>query len=172
MSTRANIVVTVGQSRVFIYRHCDGYPAEMGADILAKLRATATNPGCYPSAQRAADEFLRALLTEYYDKQPYETKPKAVYELTSDLHGDIEHAYFVRFGEKGAVTVRHAARPARSQAEVDEWSGKGAKLSLDEFAQVVNQDRRECNARIRQLKVEQPAAYADCDEYAMVEVAS
>lgn len=39
MSTRANITIEYGESRVILYRHCDGYPSETGADILAAMEA-------------------------------------------------------------------------------------------------------------------------------------
>jgi hypothetical protein len=167
MSTRANIVVSMGDSRVFLYRHCDGYLAETGADLLAKLRAA-----------ESATDFLRAVCSEMYEKQSYERAARPVYEFTNMLHGDIEHVYYISFQavrSRGGPKVRHAARPSlRHSPDVPQivWTKYGEKVSLAEFAEAVNQDRSECNKRIKQLKAEQPAAYADCDEYEMVEVAS
>jgi hypothetical protein len=170
MSTRANIVLSAGQLRVYLYRHCDGYLAEAGADILAKLGAAVANGGAYPSPERAADAFLRAMFADMYEKQSYEKAARPVYELTSDLHGDIEHAYFIQFSgavhSHVGVTVRHAARVNYEQ-DLAKWTSTGKPVSLDEFAEAVNKDRRAANVRIRELKASSNA-YAECEEYEMV----
>lgn len=163
MSTRANIVVSQGDTRVYLYRHCDGYLAECGADLLAKLRAAEN-----------MSAFLLAMLSETYEKQSYEKQAKHVYEVTNMLHGDIEHAYYIRFesvSTRGGPKVRHAARPSlRHNPDVAQivWTKYGKPVCLDEFAHAVNADRAQCNARIRKLKEEQPQAYADCGEYEAV----
>lgn len=163
MSTRANIVVYLGDSRVYLYRHCDGYLAECGADLLTHLRLSDGDGA----------EFLRAVCSQMYEKQSYQPAAKPVFEFTNGLHGDIEHAYFIRFEARscGEPVIRHAARPSlRIAPDVPQsvWAKSGKEVSLTEFAEAINQDRRESNVRIKKLKAEQPQAYADCGEYEMV----
>lgn len=86
MSTRANILIQYGETSIYIYRHCDGYPAGLGVDLAEKVT----------KAKNAAD-LVRLLLAEKYAKQSYEKKARHVYELTTEFHGDIEWAYVVHY---------------------------------------------------------------------------
>lgn len=175
MSTRTNIVIKHGDSTIYIYRHHDGYLAETGADLLTKLAAVVGTPECHMSVEGMADKFVRSIFAEYYEQQSYETTPKAVYELTTELHGDIEHAYYIEFGEHfntGPVSIRHAARPDNwhsEDVEVEDWARIAKRYSVDSFRAAVNKDREACNARIRELKAKNPgSAYANCGEYEML----
>lgn len=162
MSTRCNILVSLGESRVFIYRHCDGYLAETGADILAKLMAAIGKPDARRSPSGAANLFLRSLLEERYEKASYESEPRAVYELTSDWHGDIECAYWVDFSEDG-VKINFASRP-RSYPDLDTWIAKPTAYSLDAFRFLINAERRDMNKRLAELRASSKA-YAECADY-------
>jgi|SRR5215472_5212864 len=161
MSTRTNIVVQYGTTNIFIYRHYDGYPGETGGDLVEKLRA-------HPKVE----DFVAALLTERYEKQYYETEPKRTYELTTDLHGDIEWLYVVRFFHAGgckvaAGLVKGEANEERVLQEVQE-----NLRTIADLAKLVNQERREMNARLLELKAKYPgSAYANCEPYPMLEVA-
>ena len=172
MSTRCNIIVKSGKSTVYLYRHSDGYPAETGADLLAKVQTAYGPPDAHRSIEGAADHFVRAIFAEHYEQQSYETSPKAVYELTTDLHGDIEHCYQVEFAEMfaaGPVSIRHAARPANwheSGHEVEDWA-RGRRYSLQQFAELVNAERRDMNARLAKLRTTSKH-YADATDYPMV----
>ncbi len=86
MSTRSNILVLNGSSRIFLYRHCDGYPAENGADLCEAI-----------AASKNAADLLVNLLSRRYEKASYETVARPVYEVTSDWHSDIEWAYVIEF---------------------------------------------------------------------------
>lgn len=173
MSTRTNLVITCGRSTIYIYRHCDGYPAETGADILAKLREAIGPADAHRSPNGAANYFTRAIFLEHYDQQSYEKVPRPMYELTTELHGDIEHAYFIEFRDRfntGPVSIRHAARPQnwhKEDAEVDDWTTAGRRYSFESFAELVNADRKASNARIRELKASS-RSYTDCEEYPLV----
>lgn len=180
MSTRTNIVVTIGESRVYLYRHHDGYLAETGADLVVKLQAAIGTADAHRSPEGAADAFLAAIFAEKYEQQSYEKAPRRVYELTSDLHGDIEHAYFIDFTPRfntGCVSIRHAARPkcwSEENLEVEDWTANAKRHSLDSFRVAVNKDREETNARIRKLKADNAGnkIYADMGEYPAIQAAA
>lgn len=175
MSTRTNIVIINGASRVYIYRHSDGYLGECGADLLLKLEAAWGTPEAHHSPEGTADRFLRALMAEYYEQQSYEKAPKSVYELTTELHGDIEHVYYVEFKDSfntGPFSIRHAARPrfwARDDLETEDWAAQhqAKRHSIESFRAAINKDRADMNARIATLRKES-SVYADCTDYAMV----
>lgn len=162
MSTRCNILVSLGESRVFIYRHCDGYLAETGADILEKLKAATGEPEARRSPSGAVNLFLRSLLEERYEKASYETEPRPVYELTSGWHGDIERAYWVDFAEDG-VKLNFASRP-RSYPNLETWIANAGPYSLDAFRFLINAERRDMNKRIAELRASSKA-YAECADY-------
>lgn len=173
MSTRTNIIILAGDSRIYLYRHCDGYLAETGADLYEKARDAAGTPERHPSPTGAADKFLRALLAERYEQQSYEKEPRTVYELTSGLHGDIEHCYTIDFQARfntGELSIRHATRPDDWHAigaESVDWASAGRRYSLEEFAQAVNADRRACNKRLAELRASSKF-YADSEDYPMI----
>ncbi len=169
MSTRTNIIITVGDTRVFLYRHCDGYPAETGADLYEKVSAAYGTAEKHYADAALADRLVRALLSEYYDPPTYAPEQhKPVYEITNGLHGDIEHVYTVSMAaayDGGRLaegpSIRHATRPDdwyENGLNVDGWAFGGRRYSLDAFRELVNIDRRECNVRLAKLKADQPGA--------------
>ena len=164
MSTRCNIVIKSGQSTVYMYRHCDGYLAETGADLLAKIEA----------ANGVADKFLRSLFSEYYEQQSYEKQPRRVYELTTELHGDIEHCYTIEFKDDfvtGKVSIRHAERPKSwgdDNLETGDWAWMGKRHTTDSLRDAVNTERKASNARLAKLAQENPH-YKQYEPYPMLE---
>tara|TARA_Y100000401_G_scaffold65333_1_gene52062 strand:+ start:832 stop:1371 length:540 start_codon:yes stop_codon:yes gene_type:complete len=74
MGTRCNIRIKAGDTKLWIYRHWDGYPAETGVDLARKLVNVKT-----------ADEFIAKLLKD------------DAYEVTTEQHGDIEYLYKINF---------------------------------------------------------------------------
>lgn len=174
MSTRCNIIIISGQSKVFMYRHSDGYLGETGADLVTKLEAAWGTEGAHYTPEGAADRFLRSLFAEYYEQQSYEKTPKRVYELTTETHGDIEHCYTIEFKDRfntGALSIRHAARPDRwhkDNLETDDWAWHGKRHTIDSLRDAVNQDRKEMNSRIAELR-KNNGAYKDCADYPMLQ---
>lgn len=143
MSTRANVVVLFDETKVYLYRHMDGYPASVGADLLEKLSAANDDPS----------RFVEALLASKDDGQHRD------YELTTDTHGDIEHLYVVRFDNSALIDLR-IGHAARGRWENPPPRLNGVKLgSKADFAEVVNVDIRATNARLAKLRKEQPAVY-------------
>lgn len=174
MSTRTNIVIINGQSRVYMYRHSDGYLGECGADLILKLEAAWGTPKAHHSPEGTADRFLRALFAEYYEQQSYEISPRKVYELTTEMHGDIEHVYYVEFKApqtddkaEPCFFIRHAKRPTDWSIEDWELQHQTKRYSVESFRAAVNKDRAEMNARIAELRKES-TVYANCTDYAMV----
>lgn len=70
MSTRANVIVKKADRELIFYRHCDGYPEELGRDL----------EGCIVPDQT----FTLFNIIEDCDL-----------ELTDSIHGDIEYLYTV-----------------------------------------------------------------------------
>ena len=70
MSTRANVILKKGNRKIYLYRHCDGYPSGLGKE-----------------------------LKECINKDPIETIfnifENTGVELTNGIHGDIEYLYTV-----------------------------------------------------------------------------
>lgn len=149
MSTRANVVVLLDETRVYLYRHMDGYPAGLGVDLLEKLSEAEHDPS----------RFVELLLAERYEQQSYEERAKRIYELTTDTHGDIEYLYVVRFDPvyDRDLQVGYAAR-GRFENPPPNLSRVMLGTKAD-FAEAVNRDIRATNARLAKLRKEQPAVY-------------
>ena len=100
MGTRSNILIEYGSTKIFLYRHWDGYPEVTGYD-LARILSRPNEPD---KKLGWAGTFLTRLL-EQDD-----------YELTTDLHGDIEYLYQFNFSTtKPACRIRVYDR--------GDWSG-------------------------------------------------
>jgi hypothetical protein len=84
MSTRANIKI-VGESyqTTILYRHCDGYPLGLGAE----LDDFVANHGYEP------------IYTDAYAKEIIKSLGEDI-EFTSSIHGDIEYLYVINLVEK------------------------------------------------------------------------
>ena len=174
MSTRTNIKITDGQQTLYLYRHCDGYPAEAGSDIYEVAKELDGTRGYNPDWIRAVNKFMTYLYdaTEYRPARP-------VYELTDSTHGDIEHFYHVAIRQhecphnnpycnecepKSYVKVYHA----KGYGPELEWECLQSCFTPDEFAEVVNADRRAINQRLKALREEQPEPYGNAEDYPMV----
>ena len=165
MSTRTNIRIKSNAASYWLYRHHDGYLGEAGADILkiagSLQKQIDENGGSHITASDLTSLFLEQTYdaTEYSDERP-------VYELTDNVHGDIEHLYTVELRGTGGrilqVTISHAARPANwfeqgpGFPDPLKW-GTSAGYDCEAFAQVVNADRESMNGNIRER-------YPDTDE--------
>ena len=136
MSTRSCVVIE-GRSagHLDLYRHFDGYPAEAGASLLVALKET------------DSPELVAArLLVEARDIDD----PRPQYEITdAEQHGDLEHVYVVRrINVPPAWSIEHYAR-GRGNWEQDDWrQWTKQTYTAEGFAELVNQERREANARI------------------------
>lgn len=98
MATRCNILLLFGDSKVWIYRHWDGYPAVTGLDLAQRLATHMIDNKVLAGDSRLylrPTDFLTGLLTAKRDGGD----PLPQYELTSCRHGDIEWQYTVRFSQ-------------------------------------------------------------------------
>ena len=97
MATRCNIRVTDGGRKLsWLYRHWDGYPACTGADLAQTLKRLLAK-----SAEELKPEtFVNELLGYRYADEPHR-QDAAIYEITDDLHGDIQWLYTVAFTPRG-----------------------------------------------------------------------
>lgn len=165
MSTRTNILLTFGKSRLWIYRHCDGYPAETGADLVNALNTAIYDP---TSAGRdVADRFLKVLMAQRYDDG------RQVFELTTGPHGDIEWLYSFIFNTAYSHVAKHlhdktpypdAVRVAVQKrawddsAKVPPAKEHGSVLAL---AGLVNRERAGTLRRMLQRRPDAPQGWRD-----------
>ncbi len=189
MSTRCNVSLQYREAdkptspdiEIMLYRHCDGYPETVGGDIVeclqaqqvahAGLMATDQWPG-----QMAVhfDDTVRYFLNESYDFELHSNK-RHPYEITTGVHGDIEHYYEIKVQAfVPHLTIEHAARaPWNSgpMVEVEDWiKDRRTRYSVGRFLVIVNKARQETNRRINQLQRDNPdnKHYQDADRYEML----
>lgn len=147
MGTRTNIIVEYGATKTFIYRHWDGYPAVTGFDLIKHYRET-----------NGAGEFVSALLGA---KRENEDLPQ--YEMTTEVHGDIEFLYVVKFNrENNQASFKVVERKAATEKDwpmITRDQIEDAKaLDLAEFAFLVNNDRAKINLETAKSNLERFAA--------------
>ena len=119
MSTRSNILITNNDTRIWLYRHYDGYLKEAGYNIASCLAQSSD-----------LHEFMAQLLSQKHEPSMYrEARP--IYEFTSGIHGDIEYLYTINFygtRSEGSVRFRVQERENFDDVELEtSW-----KLILDE----------------------------------------
>jgi len=143
MGTRTNIVIEYGSTKTFIYRHWDGYPAVTGFDLIKLYRET-----------NGAGEFVASLLTA---RRENEDLPQ--YELTTEVSGDIEFLYVVRFNrQNNNATFKVVERKAATENEWPEITetqiADTKSFDLAGFAFLVNRDRAKMNLQSAKSNVE------------------
>jgi hypothetical protein len=117
MSTRTNVIVSMGDTKTILYRHHDGYPISTGVDLVDKLR----------SASKRTEEFVIDLLTDKYESG------RRIYEITSGIHGDIEWAYFINVGECGETTIGASKIDIGADRERGVLRAKKAAAPISQF---------------------------------------
>lgn len=109
MSTRANIILKQGKNKLYFYRHSDGYP-EGVFDTLKKFINLVNDGKIRNNILQAAgwlvligaEEYgVSANIEENFVKEDvYGMSWKSSsYELTNNIHGDIEYLYVIDFDE-------------------------------------------------------------------------
>ena len=113
MSTRSMTLLESAHGvRIYLYRHCDGYPACAGDSILQAIERA----GGKVNAARVAAELLA-------DKE-------ASYELADwkpEDRGDLEHVYHVREGHELSAVVHFARKPCDDTPYTD-WPNKAYSI--------------------------------------------
>lgn len=181
MGTRCNIKVIFGSTKVMLYRHWDGYPAETGADLAKRLMAL-------PASLASPTIFLRELLDATYEKQSYESAARQMYEVTDEVHGDIDWAYVVKFSQTfaapsisvGVAEVRRGSGGLREPGDAQEAAMAEAvtaatvgrpSAQLAEFVKYVNREIADQNRRLAELGRKNPgSAYAKCEPSPLLEM--
>jgi hypothetical protein len=94
MSTRTNILIKSGDTKIWLYRHHDGYLSETGYNLVSNL-AHCTG----------FKSFLDSLLSQKYEATMHrEARP--IYEFTTEEHGDIEFLYSFEFDKEIPSNVK------------------------------------------------------------------
>lgn len=94
MSTRTNILIENNETKLWLYRHHDGYLSETGYDLMVKL-----------IHNKNVTSFVTSLLSQNYEACELHNE-KPLYEITSGQHGDIEFLYrFIFDNKKNKVKI-------------------------------------------------------------------
>lgn len=130
MSTHCNVIVKFGKTKVYLYRHHDGYLSSTGVDIAEKLLAVTSEQNFggargHLSVEGQANKFLHALLAEKYEATEYRPE-KPVYEFTDQVHGDIiTYLYKIVFDIKkrsdSKVQIGVLAGCGLEELRIDSW---------------------------------------------------
>ncbi len=144
MATRCNIFLRYGNSRIWLYRHWDGYPASVGPDIHAAVRA-ATKESFH--AGQDVLERLMALRDE---------DGRAQYRLTSGQHGDIDWLYGIDLNPHTmtpprllCAAVRHPVWPDGDEDPIGQADAGNGWVNLDAFVRRVNTEILALNNRVK-----------------------
>jgi hypothetical protein len=110
MSTRANIVIQDSRSKLYFYRHSDGYPEctmeslkEFVDMYKTQLRGNISQSAGWLILKGAVEYGFKGDLKDPSgDNNKYEwnTWKVGAYEPTTDIHGDIEYLYIINLEDK------------------------------------------------------------------------
>jgi hypothetical protein len=151
VSTRTKIIVKGGKFSLILYRHYDGYPAETGAHLLETPKACGmTGDLSRRHPDDCAASFVNRLLRTHCADSFGNGGVRFEYEVTTEIHGDIEHLYRVEFTNGGQVKVSHRPIDIGQADQGDSVLVSGlVSYSLTQFADMVNTERAGINARMR-----------------------
>ena len=90
MSTRATIKLSDGSETYYIYRHCDGYPECIMADI-KKVINISKDRWSYANFGQFISLFLGTFFNPKHSVQDY--------EITDCFHGDESHRYSITWND-------------------------------------------------------------------------
>ena len=94
MSTRSNIIIKSGNTKIWLYRHMDGYLSETGYNLASTLAHC-----------KGFKSFLDNLLNQKYEATMYR-QARPIYEFTTEEHGDIEYLYSFEFDRSMPKNVK------------------------------------------------------------------
>jgi hypothetical protein len=157
MATRSHLALYFGDTRVYLSREFDGYPAVTGADIVFALSATPLLP----------TDFLRGMLSIAYASD-LSSVGQSVYELAENLDQRTEWFYCVRFSSVQLPPVEIACvrrTPDKSAAEAFAAITAKHYETVHSLAKRVNADRRQINRHRLALKQQNPDLYSDLPLY-------
>lgn len=152
MATRCNIKITDGRDVYYLYRHWDGYLAETGAHVL-EVAEVAENIKDFNRGIWAVNKFFR------YMREGYDGEQKSHYELTDNVHGDIERFYHLWFRYEGVVIEYAEGYGPEIEIEVKPYN-------IEEFRAMINKERTDSNKWLETAK--KTPGYEDYEFYPMV----
>ena len=91
MGTRCNVVINYEETKINLYRHWDGYYSETGYDLAVRLNHSFNKIG-----NANAEKFFDSVFNAQRSVSVHDMDKKQ-YELTTELHGDIEYLYEFTF---------------------------------------------------------------------------
>lgn len=97
MSTRANVIIKDSFSKLFFYRHSDGYPEVTGRSLKSFVKKY-TQVKFRLDVMQSAGWLIIKGYQEYSngkDGSKYDTWKVGAYEPTTEIHGDIEYLYVI-----------------------------------------------------------------------------
>ena len=142
MGTRCNVLLTYGSTKIWLYRHWDGYVSMTGADLANKLRDALTNINAPTDALYTFQRFAHSLMNQKRGGDGRD-KDQPQYELTNGEHGDIEHLYAIAFSSSGA-RVTHTRIPFDAERV-------SHRMTPSQFVVYVNREIDATNKRISEL---------------------
>lgn len=98
MSTRCNIILrSPAGAKIYLYRHCDGYPSGAGKTIASVWLSLSA--GHYDASQKHDPNWKAKWIRPFFD-QLFKTTGNGGdphHEITAGLHSDIEFLYVIDF---------------------------------------------------------------------------
>lgn len=97
MSTRANIIIKDSYSKLYFYRHSDGYPEVTGKSLKSFVKKYTKNKFRLDATQSAGWLIIKGYQEYFkYKKSLFDSDWKVgAYEPTTKIHGDIEYLYII-----------------------------------------------------------------------------
>jgi hypothetical protein len=139
MSTRANIIVSMENTKIILYRNYDGYPTSTGIDLVTKIQP----------ASKTAQQIVVDLLTDEYDPG------RQVYELTVGIHGDIEWAYYINVSRFGEITIGASQIHGCLDNESGVLRAQSSAAPISQFiADFLNPEIVKLNARMAEMALD------------------
>jgi hypothetical protein len=115
MSTRANVIIRQGNDNIVFYRHSDGYPEVTGKDLkefvkgyASKFRNNVTQSAGWLIIHGRENWIKQQeILTKRYGSLGTAYAWKCGdYEITTELHGDIDYVYTIDL-DKGILETQN-----------------------------------------------------------------
>lgn len=139
MATRCNVTLVGDETRLWLYRHYDGYPAACGASIAGVIKKNRIKYRYH----RGLAQTAQALLDLKYDDEN-----RRLYVITSCEHGDIDWRYHLRFTDTGDLFITVSERSRES------WSGwiSHGEMNEKDFRSFVAMNLLAMRARINERR--------------------
>jgi len=109
MATRCNVVIQLGKTSLYLYRHWDGYPSCTGLDLVKKLVYAGED-------DYSGSKFIASMMESKREETSY-SPASPDYVATNGAHGDVDWVYVIKFSNSGTVRVGWASYPLLENVE-------------------------------------------------------